>query len=143
LGSYLRTGANRLLEQRAEQLGYGTYRLLVVTDGEASDPDLVSRYLPQVLATGIVIDVIGVDMRSAHSLATRVHSYRSAKDPASLQRALAEVFAEVGGDDGDASAGFDELAALPFETADAVIGSLSSTSNEAIPQVASAQQPAK
>ena len=33
LGAYIKKGADRLLDQRKKQFGYGTYRLLVVTDG--------------------------------------------------------------------------------------------------------------
>ena len=49
LGKYLRIGANRLLEQREKQYNYGNYRLLVVTDGEASDTDKVKHYTPEIL----------------------------------------------------------------------------------------------
>ena len=37
LGEYMKQGADALLEARKKQFGYGTYRLLVVTDGEAND----------------------------------------------------------------------------------------------------------
>ena len=49
LGRYIRIGANRLLEQREKQYNYGNYRLLVVTDGEASDADKVRHYTPEIL----------------------------------------------------------------------------------------------
>jgi len=53
LGAYLKKGTDRLLEERAKQFGYGTFRLLVVTDGEAGDKELVERYTPEVIARGI------------------------------------------------------------------------------------------
>jgi hypothetical protein len=134
LGAYIKIGADRLLEQREKQLGYGTYRLLVVTDGEASDGDLTDRFVPEVVARGIVIDAIGVDMKRDHTLATRVHSYRSASDPGSLKQALAEVLAEVpAGGAADSAAGeFELLEGLPHELALGIIGALARPDNTPI-----------
>lgn len=116
LGEFLKRGADQLLEARGRQV-YGTYRLLVVTDGEANDSHLVDAYLPDILSRGLVTDVIGVDMQSDHSLATRVHQYRRADDDASLQQAISEVFAETSPDDQLAAQDFELLAALPDEMA--------------------------
>lgn len=96
LGEYIKKGADRLLRQMKKQRGYGSYRLLVVTDGEAGDQRLVDRFTPDVISRGIVMDVIGVGMRNDHTLATKVHTYRRANDPASLEKAVSQVFAEVG-----------------------------------------------
>ncbi|MCI0540518.1 MAG: VWA domain-containing protein [Verrucomicrobiales bacterium] len=134
LGQYIKVGADRLLEERAKQFGYGTFRLLIVTDGEAEDRTLVERYTPDVIARGIRVDVIGVAMASNHTLARRVHSYRAANDPASLRRALSEVFAEVGGsraDQADAEV-FALLEPIPAEIATAAIQALSSTDNRPV-----------
>ncbi len=135
LGKYIKIGADRLLEQRAKQLGYGTCRLLIVTDGEASDGDLVNRYTPEVVARGVTVDVIGVDMKRNHTLATKVHSYRRADDPKSLRRAIAEVFAEVGSSGtGDVAAeeSFEVIAPLPAEVALAMIKALAASGNDPI-----------
>ena len=134
LGAYLKKGTDRLLQERAKQFGYGTFRLLVVTDGEAGDQDLVERYTPEVIARGIKVDVIGVAMNQRHTLATRVHSYRSANDPASLQRAVAEVFGEIGGSGNDVSSAeaFAELNPIPAGVAQAMIQALSSSGNQPI-----------
>jgi len=135
LGAYLKKGTDRLLQERAKQFGYGTFRLLVVTDGEAGDQDLVERYTPEVIARGIKVDVIGVAMNQRHTLATRVHSYRSANDPASLQRAIAEVFGEIGGSGNDANTSaeaFAELKPIPAEVAQKMIQALSSSGNQPI-----------
>lgn len=134
LGEFIKKGADRLLEARRDQFGYGSYRLLIVTDGEASDGELVARYTPDVISRGIIVDVIGVDMRQDHTLANQVHSYRRANDPDSLSRAVREVFAEVGsGDDGlSGDAAFKELQGLPVEAAMAIIDSLAATGNEPI-----------
>ena len=97
LGTYLKIGANRLLEQREKQYNYGSYRLLVVTDGAASDPDKVRLYTPEIMHKQIRIDVIGVDMEQDHMLATVVDSYRRAGNPEQLIKAVSEVLAEVAG----------------------------------------------
>ena len=129
LGQFMAQGANALLERRAQE-HYGTYRLLIVTDGEANDPQLVARYLPAILARGITTDVIGVNMHSDHSLATQVHTYRRADDPNSLEKAIASVFAETDDSDGDASAtDFELLASVPDELASAMLGALADTDN--------------
>jgi uncharacterized protein YegL len=134
LGAYIKKGGDRLLQERADQLGYGTYRLLIVTDGEAQDQGLVDSYTPEVISRGITVDVIGVDMERAHTLATKAHSYRRADDPGSLKAAMAEVFAEVsstGTDTADEEA-FALLAPIPDETTAALIKALSTSGNDPI-----------
>lgn len=134
LGKYIKKGADRLLQERALQFGYGTYRLLIVTDGEAHDRVLVDKYVPDVLSRGIIVDVIGVDMNRRHTLATKVHSYRSADDPDSLKRAVKDVFAEIGGTGSDDTGqnAFDALAPIQVETAQAMIKALSIIDNRPI-----------
>jgi hypothetical protein len=135
LGAYLKKGTDALLKQRRAQHGFGTYRLLVVTDGKASDQDLVEAYLPDVLSRGITVDVIGVDMAPDLSLATQVHSYRTADNPEKLVEAVKNVFAEVGsGDDGSArsEADFDIIAPLPDQMATAMIAALANVSDHPI-----------
>ncbi len=134
LGAYLKIGADRLLEQCAKQRGYGTYRLVVVTDGEASDPDLVDRYLPDILNRGFIVDVIGLDMASDHVLAMRVHSYHRANDITTLETALTNIIAEVGagGDDSTAAEDFELIAGLPEGIAPKVIEALRSSGNQPI-----------
>ncbi len=62
LGAAMKEAADALLAKRDKQV-YGTYRLLIVTDGEAGDQELVDAYLPAIKARGLITDVIGVDMR--------------------------------------------------------------------------------
>ncbi|MBN2505459.1 MAG: VWA domain-containing protein [Verrucomicrobia bacterium] len=132
LGAFIKKGADRLLAERAAQFGYGTYRLLIVTDGEAQDTELVNRYTPEAMARGITIDVIGVAMRNTHTLATKVHSYRRADDPQALNRALREIFAEVGGPGKDAALGnaFELIAPIPAELAGAMLQALATSGNQ-------------
>lgn len=134
LGEYIKIGADRLLKARNAQYGYGTYRLLIVTDGEASDAERVDLYTPEVLARGIIVDVIGVDMSRDHTLAKMAHSYRRANDPASLEEAIREVFAELSNDaDGfSMEDAFEILAPFPSESAAAAIEALSVLSNDPI-----------
>lgn len=141
LGAYMKKGADRLLEARKAQYGYGSYRLLVVTDGEASDEALVDRYTPDIISRGIGVDVIGVDMQGDHTLATRVHSYRRANDPEALTRAVQEVFAELGkgAGSGVGEEAFAELEGLSAELALAMIEGLLTSGDQPIGQsVASA-----
>lgn len=125
LGSAMKLAADELLKAR-EESRYGTYKLLVVSDGEATDGDLVERYLPQVQARGLLVDVIGVAMGRQHSLATRANTYRSADDQQSLQQAIsAVVLGESGADSGDAGqSDFELLEPLPAEVAAASLTAL-------------------
>ena len=132
LGEFMKIGADALLAKRDQQR-YGEYRLLVVTDGEANDRGLLEQYLPDILARGLVVDVIGVDMKSDHSLATRVHSYRRADDPNSLQQAIAAALAESDPTTDEAGeSDFELLATFPEELAPVVLAALVETSNAPI-----------
>jgi uncharacterized protein YegL len=138
LGAAMKEAADALLEKRTQQI-YGTYRLLIVTDGEAGDRELVEAYLPAIKARGLITDVIGVDMQGNHSLATQVNTYRRADDPASLASAIAEVFAETSDDSGDAGqSDYDLLSGLPDEVAAAALIRLTDTNNLPIGQQVSA-----
>ena len=119
LGKYIRIGANRLLDQRERQYNYGNYRLLVVTDGEASDADKVKHYTPEILNRQIRIDVIGVDMKTDHMLANVVDSYRKADNPGELVAAVSQILAETGdtGTDIGGEDAFEYIAPLSSEIA--------------------------
>ena len=135
LGKYIRIGANRLLEQREKQYNYGNYRLLVVTDGEASDTDKVKHYTPEILNRQIRIDVIGVDMKTDHMLANVVDSYRKADNPGELVAAVSEILAETGdtGTDVGGEDAFEYIAPLSSEIAADLIERLTTpASNTAI-----------
>lgn len=135
LGQCIKLGADALLEDRRQQYGYGSYTLLVVTDGEANDPWFVDEYAPEIVARGIRLDVIGVAMKKAHTLANTAHSYRRADDPESLERAVSDVFAEVTAASTDAAPGegaFELASALQPEMALEVIAALASSGNHPI-----------
>ena len=151
LGKYLKKAADRLLKERAAQNGYGTFRLLVVTDGNATDKQLMRRTIPKILARGILVDAIGVDMEQRHELAKDAHSYRSANDPESLERALAEIFAEVGSarDQQATDEAFELLEGLPDDVASGVLAALARVDNvpigerptQAVPRVKRSSSP--
>lgn len=132
LGKYMRIGANALLELRAKQK-HGTYKLIIVTDGESSDDaetPLSGKY--GILSKGIKVECIGVDMRSNHSLATKV-PYRSAESAEQLKSAVKAVLAESTGKN-DHSEDYDMIAPLPPEVAAAALQALSEYDNEPIGQ---------
>ncbi|MCE3014501.1 MAG: VWA domain-containing protein [Pirellula sp.] len=130
LGQSMKTAMDELLALRSK-VPYGDYRLLVVTDGEATDKELLDRYLPDMISRGIVVDVIGVDMRSEHSLAKRTHSYRKANDAASFEKALTEIFAESSSSSSndDVAADFEMIAGLPDEFATESLKALTMAQN--------------
>lgn len=136
LADYLKMGTDRLLQEREAQLGYGSYRLLVVTDGVADSGQPVTPYAQDIVARGVNLDAIGVDMQQDHILAQLAHSYRRANDPASLERAVSEVFAEVGGQGKGGDEGlaedFEIVGALSPDLAMSMIQALSSSGNHPI-----------
>ena len=143
LGPYLEVAADRLLAERAANNGYGTYRLLIVSDGEADDPARVERALSAVLARGLRVDVIGVAMDGELGLARRVHSYRRADDPAALRRGLADVLGEVASSADTGGAGsFATLAPLPAAAAGPMLTALAQGDDRPVGQASTPPRPA-
>jgi len=134
LGQFSKVAADELLKLRTADR-YGSYRLLIVTDGEATDPAVLSSYLPDILARGLTLDVIGVSMASEHSLSSLAHSYRSADDAESLTVAISEVFAETAGDDQSTQSDFELLQGLEDGVAEEVLKSLAVVNNDPIKEV--------
>lgn len=91
LAAAMRFGTDRLIEQFKKQLGYGEYRLIIVTDGIASDMQKASIYAIQY---GIPIYAIGLCMKGNHPLRQYAISYRAANNYEDLERALEETVAE-------------------------------------------------
>ena len=87
-------GVNRLVQQRDKQFGYGEFRLIVVTDGEAT-----GRAIPQAVAYArerrIPIYTIGLCIGAQHELRKYSISYRAADSIEALRRGLEETLAET------------------------------------------------
>jgi len=87
-------GVNRLVQQRDKQLGYGEFRLVVVTDGEAT-----GRPLPQAVAYArerrMPIYTIGLCLSAEHQLRKSSVSYRAADSIEALKLGLEETLAET------------------------------------------------
>jgi uncharacterized protein with von Willebrand factor type A (vWA) domain len=87
-------GVNQLVRQREKQLGYGEFRLIVVTDGEAT-----GLPLPQAVQYAreqhIPIYTIGLCLGEAHELRKYALSYRAADSIEALRRGLEETLAET------------------------------------------------
>ena len=129
LGERLEQATAALRDLRAARR-YGDYRLLIVTDGEASDADRLEAAVPRALGAGLTVDVIGVAMAGDHTLATRVDRYRRADDPAALRAALEEVLAEsTGGSDAGDESDYDLIAPLPDGAAAVALTALADTSS--------------
>lgn len=84
---------DRLKEQRAMQLGYGEYNLIVVTDGKADNIPEASEIAVQ---QGISIYAIGLGIGENHPLNNPdyVVSYTAAENFDQLTQALVEAVAE-------------------------------------------------
>lgn len=132
LGAYMQKASNQLLEQRQKNLGYGRYKLLVVTDGEAGDGDLMQRVAKEVIKRNLSLEVIGVAMDSNHTLSSTCTVYRAANNEESLNRAMAAAVAEtkaIPASDTNES-DFDLIQGLSDEQVRSIIVSLGNTENQ-------------
>jgi len=95
LGMALGQARGMLAKQREVQQGYGNYRVLVVTDGAASDQKDMEAAAARVISDGTEISVIGFRIKGGHKLREYATDYREAGDAAALSRAMAEAVAET------------------------------------------------
>ncbi len=96
LHTAIKKGLSELEEQASNQLGYGEYNIVIVTDGSASasesPADLVSLIYQN---TPVAIRTIGFCIGADHSLnQPGITYYKSADNPESLREGLASVLAE-------------------------------------------------
>jgi uncharacterized protein with von Willebrand factor type A (vWA) domain len=93
LGDAITRGSKALAKQYKKQLGYGEYRLIVITDGEATD--YLASGVNEAKQNKIPIYTIGFDMGQEHELRQHSISYRSADSAAEVEQALEEAAAEL------------------------------------------------
>lgn len=146
LYEFIAQGATKLLEVRKSNNNAGSYKLLVVTDGEATDSGLNDDssfadgtpkmgVLKDVLSRGIIVDSIGLDMSDDHSLKTLINGkYMRGDDPGTLTQALQKAVAEVGfGPNQDVSdEAFREIQGLPEGFVVSIIEGLTTFQNHPI-----------
>jgi len=87
-------GVSRLVQQRDQQLGYGEFRLIVVTDGQATGRPL-SQAVNYAREQRIPIYTIGLCIGEKHELRKYSVSYRAADSIEALKRGLEETLAET------------------------------------------------
>lgn len=97
IGATLALGKSVLEQRAAAQAGYGEYTIVLVTDGAATDSEMMERMLDDItLNTPIIIQTIGFCLRNSHALndPSRV-IYRAADDGNALSQGLAAAVAEA------------------------------------------------
>lgn len=94
LGEAILAGVDKVVDQYKKQLGYGIYRIIIITDGEQTGIDLKEpcRYLARHGFIGLYS--IGLCMKSSHTLKRYSLSYRDANNYEELEQALVEATAE-------------------------------------------------
>ncbi len=85
-------GTDQLVAQYKQQLGYGEYRLVVVTDGRAEKIPEAARYAAYF---GMPIYAIGLCIDEDHPLRQYAVSYRAADSFEDLAKGLEETLAEL------------------------------------------------
>jgi Ca-activated chloride channel homolog len=93
LGTAIAAGSEALQKQYNKQLGYGEYRLIVITDGEATDN--LQTGVARATKNRTPIYTIGFDMGNDHALRKHSISYRSADSAKQLEHALEQAIGEL------------------------------------------------
>ena len=93
LGDAINQGATALADQYRRQMGYGDYRLIVITDGEATDR--LDNGIAKANRFSIPIYTIGFGIGPYHSLRKYSVAYRSADSAKQVESALEEAAAEL------------------------------------------------
>jgi hypothetical protein len=92
LAEAIRFGAEVLARQREKQLGYGEFRIIVVTDGLADDIPTAAEFATE---NAIPIYAIGLCIKEDHPLRQYAVSYRAADNFRDLAEALETTIAET------------------------------------------------
>lgn len=93
LGESIEAAVKALKVQQAKQKPYGEYRLLVVTDGHASD--YIGRGVKAAQKNGFPLYTIGLGVVGDHELRKVSRSYQDAKDAEQLSAALKAAGSEL------------------------------------------------
>lgn len=93
LGGAISKGSDALEKQYSKQLGYGEYRLIVITDGESTDS--LNTGVAKAAKYRIPIYTIGFDMDRDHALRKHSITYRSADSAKQLEQALEQAAGEL------------------------------------------------
>lgn len=142
----IKIGATELLKHRESQNNAGSYKIVVVTDGIASDPSLNQDgiffdgsfkpgVLKDVMNRGITIDVIGLDMEQDNPLRHQINgSYIYGDNENNLTSAISKAVAEVGFNQNPnlIEESFAEINQLPDDFVSSVIQGLSKFDNHPI-----------
>jgi hypothetical protein len=138
-------GADRLLIERQKANNIGTYKLIIATDVEADESDKVINQEGQfpdgsikpaairdIVNRGIIIDALGIEMKSTHSLKQDINGlYMSGDDRNTIEQSLSKSVAEVGFNTTDKTTkeAFETIAILPDNFAKGLIGGLTEFRN--------------
>jgi Ca-activated chloride channel family protein len=94
LGAAIRDGKNALVAQKAKQLGYGDYRLIVITDGEPDSLSDMNAAVDECATSAVPICTIGIDIGPNHSLRKGSLMYKNTENVNELKEALKEATSE-------------------------------------------------
>jgi uncharacterized protein YegL len=97
LSKAFQTSFDMLTKQGIQQLGYGEYTIVVITDGEANSRSQLNKWVHFVLDNSpIQIYTIGFGIGTEHTLnQPGLTQYKPAENLAELQKGLKEVLAEA------------------------------------------------
>ena len=96
LGNALFIGTQKLVDQYKKQLGYGEYRLIVITDGYASNMGHMIKACKNLSKFGFIsLYSIGLCMDTDNPLKDFALSSRDASNYEELEKALVETAAET------------------------------------------------
>lgn len=91
----IQKGVATLVERYKQQLGYGQYYLVIITDGESGDGNVQSTIVREISPyPWIGIYTIGLCLSNGHPLEAYSLKYYDARDPASITSAMVEIIAE-------------------------------------------------
>jgi Ca-activated chloride channel family protein len=95
LGEAIQTGARVLAAQYEKQLGYGEFRLVVVTDGDANGRIPLATAVKDANAAKIPIFTIGFGIGNTHELRRYSVQYWAADTESQVKQALLEAVSEL------------------------------------------------